>query len=197
MFKLKKKEKTIKKKESNISLFAILLSAILGILLYILSKEKMIFALSMIIGLTISILYNDSTVKNDYKQRKNEIEFYLNFADDFYLYSSLLSSYKDGFKKSVESLPSSHLKDDLTDYLENGNELPFSLTNTRRENHLKDVIERFYYSNEEVSDQDLSYLKLSIESYKKETSIKEKVLPLETCISVILITIFLILMLCF
>lgn len=195
MFKFQKKEKR-NKSENKLSLIIVFFFFI-GIALYLLCKVMLIFVISMIIGITTSSLFHDDNYEIEYKKRKHEIPFYLSFINNFYLYSSLLSSYKQGFIESVNSLGSSHLKDDLTDYLEQGNELPFTLTNSRRENHLKDVIARLYYTDEEINDNDLSYLNNSIKTYQNEISITNISIPLEVSLITIFLPFVLILLLSF
>ena len=169
-FKKEGKQPSFQKKESNVIIAIFILSAILGIILFITTRKVILFALCMAIGITLYFLCSDriSEIDNNRKIRQ-DLNLHYSFLENFYLFSSLNNSYWQGFKCAYESLKLSHMKDRITDYLDNPNSpLDIHLTNSRTENQLIDMLVRFLHSEEETKDSDLEQYHELLKSYHDE-----------------------------
>ena len=178
IFKKNKVKKENNKKSSfdqNLLLF-LLAGLLFGLVFYLLSKKLFLFVLSMLCFLTFYLLTSAGKEKlTPEKSKIKEKEYNLTFVRLFYHYSSLLNSYEEGFKKAYEVLPLCHLKDKLTDYMDNPKgPLPLLLTNTLQENSLIDLLNRFLHSQEEVTSEDLGRLQRAIRLYEEEDRSKSQ-----------------------
>lgn len=165
-----------KRKDSNYLIFSIVFGAILGFVVSYYSKNIFLFALFIIsIPLLVSLLIPSSVSNKNKSKEKRLKQVYLNFYYMFLNYSSLYSSYQDGFKKTIEALDISDLKDNLIAYNENPNKgkLPLILTNSRIENNLSDMVSGLLNETEETSFQSLDDLSLLIAKYKGEDEEKK------------------------
>ena len=138
----------------------------LGFLIALLSKNRITLILSMVVALPLAFYFSNQENK---KVIENEEGYnLLSFYWSFYHYSCLLNSYLDGFKKAVDNLEQSHLKDDLSDFLESeSNNPPLLFLNTRKENDLIEEVTRLY-SLKEYDGVELSALKKYISLYENE-----------------------------
>ena len=162
------RNKTLKKESQTLPLLVILTCFLFGLSFALINHQILILIFSMIVSLPLAyscVLFFSSTNSKKTNEKYNSlIEFYWYF----YHYSTLLNSYDEGFKYASSSLKESHLKDDLTDYLENPtNELPLSCFNTRIETKLNQFIYRLCQL-EETSYRDLNDLKHLIKEYERE-----------------------------
>ncbi len=164
----KKGKSDSKKKESNPSYLLLLIGFLAGIFFYFITKQIYLFALCIIISLAVQFLFYGEIEKRK-KPKESEKEDRVQFFNRFILYSSLLNSYKEGFLKSFEDLKSGHLKDAISDYLEDesiGFSIPY--TSSQTECHLTDKIIRLFHSEEDVDQKELDSFCRFCELYEKE-----------------------------
>lgn len=183
-----KKHTASSKKSSNTSIYFLLCGALSGILLFILTRQILLFAISMVLSFSSYLLFFDnlSTMPKE-KEAKKEIADRIEFFSSFYEYSALTNSYQEGFHLAFESMGSSHLKDKITDYLENEEGiLDISYTHSQKETHILDKIIRYYKNQEEVDYTLLASHQKEIEEYKKEGD-KKIDFNLTTCLLLLLI----------
>ena len=171
---MRKKITAQKENFNRYLLVAFLFSILLGFAFYLLTKKSILFIFSVIFSLAIYFLTQDEIKKEEETKKKQEpLKELISFLDDYYFFTSMSQSYKEGFLLSYENMPSSHLKDSLTDFKENSETtLPLSCLNTMEEHLLIDMIQNGYYREEEVTLDSLKTLKASLEQYKKD-SLKE------------------------
>jgi hypothetical protein len=194
LFNKEKKAKLTKKEDSNAVPFLIA-SALGGILLYLITKQMILFPLAMVLGLTLFLITDDTLRKEKWKKSILE-DYQLNvcFLESFLLFSSINNSYWQGFRCAYDALKLSHLKDRITDYLENPNStLEIKCTNSKTENLLIDSIVRFLHCEEETSRQDLDMFQHYLENYKKELSTTNRKYRTTTLCLLLLVAIFMIL----
>ena len=115
-------------------------------------------------GLVIILIDNDTKKTNLSKEAS------LLFFHKFHSYCGLLKNYREAFYKAVESLPLSHVKDQLNDYLENGQDgdLPLYITSTRKEYSLVSMVQLLYRNDEEYDARQMDLLLSRIEDYEEE-----------------------------
>ncbi len=162
-----------KKPKSNDSIKNLILPLLIlifflsvGFLLAILSKNRIILLLSMVCAIPLTFYFSKPNNKKNISDE--DYRSLLNFYWSFYHYSCLLNSYFEGFKEAVKNLEESHLKDDLTDFLESDNpNPPLLLLNTRKENDLIEEVSRLY-SLKEIDGVDLTSLKNLLTLYENE-----------------------------
>lgn len=166
----KKGNKNIQKKETASSYLFLLVGLLAGILLYLITKQIYLFALCILLSLAIQFLFSDEIEKRNNKKESNkEKEDRLQFFKNFILYSSLLNSYKEGFLKSFEDLKSGHLKDAISDYLEDESiGFAISFTSSQTESHLTDKIIRLFHSEEDVDKRELDSFRHFCKLYEEE-----------------------------
>ena len=171
---MRKKITAQKENFTKYLLVALLFSILLGFALYLVTKKSILFIFSVIFSLAIYFLTQDEIKKEEETKKKQEpLKELISFLDDYYFFTSMSQSYKEGFLLAYEHMPSSHLKDSLTDFKENSETtLPLSCLNTMEEHLLIDMIQNGYYREEEVTLDSLKTLKASLEQYKKD-SLKE------------------------
>lgn len=156
-------------------LVLLLLSLVLGFLLYTLKEDLSLFALPLLVGTGIYLFTSEEYLsKKEKKKKSGEREIYLSFYRNYYLFSSMFSSYSEGFEKAYELLPLSHLKDDLTDAKEaNAFELPLKRSGSREETRLIDFLNQEKNQPEEPTRESLAELYRLIQAYESEEG-KEK-----------------------
>lgn len=166
----KKGNKNSKNKENTSSYLFLIIGFLAGILFYLITKQIYLFALAILLSLTIQFLFSDEIEKrNKDKEFKKEKGDRLQFFNDFILYSSLLNSYKEGFLKSFEDLKSGHLKDAISDYLEDESiGFLISYTSSQSESHLIDKIIRLFNSEEDVNKSELDSFHHFCKIYEEE-----------------------------
>lgn len=186
--KLPKLKKEKKKNDSSLNpIIFIIIGALLGVFLYVLSKNLLLFPLSLVLTFSIYFIYSESQSSSKMKNKENEdkkerIMFYKNFVD----YSLLLSSYKEGFFTAKDKIERSRLKDYIEDYLENKeNGLQIKEINTQKENHIFDLILRYENSDEEISFSSLKSLKEEINKLEIENSDNENYMTIPIIFSLI------------
>lgn len=177
------KEKTNDKKKSFFSkkknssgevdtyfLLLLVFSLLLSVTASYLTKKLFLFVAGMLLGLAFYVITSPEVKEERIeKKKRKEKEFYVSFYENYYLYSVLLDSYREGLKKAYDLLPISHLKDDLTDHFENKSQgLPLRYTGTRREARLIDFLNREEKSEEEVTPEEKRELRLRIDAYEEE-----------------------------
>ncbi len=170
-----KKTKSSNKKNSSTLLLFLVSFAILGILLSLLTKKTILFALCIVLSLAFYFLLLPSMEqeKENKKSEKAKKEL-LDFLFSFYHFSILVNSYWQGFKYAYDNIHLSSLKDQLTDYIENPNiPLDLKITNSRKENLLLDELVRFLHSEEETKTSDLKRFQSLLKEYEKEDQKKE------------------------
>ena len=163
----------LKSKSTNSNTYiviAFVVSFLLGLALYFISKQIVLFILSILFGISCYFLLAGEIHKEqDKKKNLTCLKELISFLYDFYFYTSMAQSYKEGFDLAYENMDSSHLKDKLTDFKENHETtLPLKCLNSRDENLLIDMIQHSYYTDEEVSLASLETLKINIQQYEKD-----------------------------
>ncbi len=134
-------------------LVALLFSILLGFAFYLLTKKSILFIFSVIFSLAIYFLTQDEIKKEEETKKKQEpLKELISFLDDYYFFTSMSQSFKEGFLLAYENMASSHLKDSLIDFKENDEKtLPLSCLNTMEEHLLIDMIQNGYYRDEELT----------------------------------------------
>jgi hypothetical protein len=189
-FKKEGKKSSFQQKESNVLIVIFILSALLGIILFIMTRKVILFALCMAIGITLYFLFSDRISEIDINRKiQQDLNLHYTFLESFYLFSSLNNSYWQGFKCAYDSLKLSHMKDRITDYLDNPNSpLDIHLTNSRTENQLIDMLIRFLHSEEETKDSDLEQYHELLICYQEEC--KKKPLKLHVFLIPVILSAF-------
>ncbi len=177
----RKEKKTKRKNEKNSSVLLLFLVsfAILGILLSLLTKKTILFALCIVLSLAFYFLFLPSMEKEkESKKSEKAKRELLDFLFSFYHFSFLLNSYWQGFRHAYDNIHLSSLKDHLSDYIENPNiPLDLKITNSRKENLLLDELVRFLHSEEETNAEDLRRFLSLLKEYEKEDQKKEFDVP--------------------
>ncbi len=193
-FKQFRKSGTQKEQDSRKVILVFAISALTGILLYVMTRKIILFALSMVLGVTLYFLFSDKTDDTD-KNRKG-IRQNHDFFESFYMFSIMNNSYWEGFRCAYDAMKLSHMKDKLTDYLENPDTpLDIHVTNSRTENRLIDMLIRFLHSEEETKDNDMEEFRNLLEAYKSEGNKEKKempvyILPLLIILTIVIIVVF-------
>lgn len=173
-----KKTKSSNKKNSSTLLLFLVSFAILGILLSLLTKKTILFALCIVLSLAFYLLLPSMEQEKENKKSEKAKKELLDFLFSFYHFSILLNSYWQGFKYAYDNIHLSSLKDQLTDYIENPNiPLDLKITNSRKENLLLDELVRFLHSEEETKTSDLKRFQSLLKEYEKEDQKKEFDVP--------------------
>jgi len=148
-----KKKKKQNRKTTNYLLLSILIGSVLGIVLYLFSKEIFLFPLSVFFALSFSYIILPSLNDTKGKEKEEENKTYYDFYHSFIIYIALESSGQEAFKRATEELSISSLKDRLTVFVEGDlkGEPPLSYLNTLAENNLIDEIKRTLYEDEDYS----------------------------------------------
>ncbi len=147
-----KKKKKQNRKTTNYLIISILIGSVLGIVLYLFSKEISLFPLSVFFALSVSYIILPTLNDTKGKERE-ENQSYYDFYHSFIIYIALESSGQEAFKRATEELSISSLKDKLTAFVEGDlkGEPPLSYLNTLAENNLIDEIKRTLYEDEDYS----------------------------------------------
>lgn len=173
----------------------LLLSLFLGFLLYALKEDLSLFALPLLVGTGIYLLTSEEYLsQKERKKKKGEREIYLSFYRNYYLFSSMFSSYSEGFEKAYELLPLSHLKDDLTDAKEaDAFELPLKRSGSREETRLIDFLNQEKNQPEEPTRESLAELYRLIQAYEREEEQEKSVSVSPALLPCFLLLLFLLL----
>ena len=176
-------------------LVLLLLSVVLGFLLYALKEDLSLFALPLLVGTGIYLLTSEEYLsQKERKKKKGEREIYLSFYRNYYLFSSMFSSYSEGFEKAYELLPLSHLKDDLTDAKEaDAFELPLKRSGSREETRLIDFLNQEKNQPEEPTRESLAELYRLIQAYEREEGQEKSVSVSPALLPCFLLLLFLLL----
>lgn len=176
-------------------LVLLLLSLVLGFLLYALKEDLSLFALPLLVGTGIYLLTSEEYLsQKERKKKKGEREIYLSFYRNYYLFSSMFSSYSEGFEKAYELLPLSHLKDDLTDAKEaDAFELPLKRSGSREETRLIDFLNQEKNQPEEPTRESLAELYRLIQAYEREEGQEKSVSVSPALLPCFLLLLFLLL----
>lgn len=176
-------------------LVLLLLSLVLGFLLYALKEDLSLFALPLLVGTGIYLLTSEEYLsQKERKKKKGEREIYLSFYRNYYLFSSMSSSYSEGFEKAYELLPLSHLKDDLTDAKEaDAFELPLKKSGSREETRLIDFLNQEKNQPEEPTRESLAELYRLIQAYEREEGQEKSVSVSPALLPCFLLLLFLLL----
>ena len=183
MLKLAGRKKTRRpegagKEERKLLLGSGLLGLALGIFLFYFTRNlPFLFLLPLSFLAFAKAFYPSYALTKAQKKNREGKKTYLAFYDRYYLYSSLEGSFVQGFRLAAEKLETTGLKDSLTDYLDGKGKgpLPLSLTNSPRENALRETVQRELSLDEEVSAGSLSFLKRRIEAYRREEGEKKDI----------------------
>ncbi len=174
-----KKTKTKNEKSASSLLLFLIPFAILGILLSLLTKKIILFALCILLSFAFYHLFLPTMEKEkESKKTAKEKKELLDFLSSFYHFSTLLNSYWQGFKLAYDNIHLSNLKDRLSDYIENPDmPLDLKITNSRKENLLLDELVRFLHSEEETNAKDLGRFLSLLKEYEKESQKMDNDIP--------------------
>jgi phosphate/sulfate permease len=166
-----KSSKKLQKSLQISQLLSVILGGIIGFLVSILTKNFAFFVIILSSSLVISQLLSPYN-RNDKEltQLLEKKRIVLSFYDSFLLFSSLTSSFQEGFNQAVSELEISDLKDSLVQYQENSlkGDLPLIITNTRIENDISVSFLALLHDTEEASQTDIDEFNSLLGKYQKE-----------------------------
>ncbi|MCH3966624.1 MAG: hypothetical protein LKE52_03245 [Bacilli bacterium] len=152
-----------------------LLGLVLGVFLYKQTgKMSLVLLLPFFFCAVSMFLIPEISLEKGQKDmgpsKRNALFFYRQYL----LYSSLLSSFQEGYRKALASIPTTSEKDALSDYQEQGGkgDFPLLITKTRKESFLRILVKKELMVDEEVTPNSLSSLEEAISSYEKETKLE-------------------------
>lgn len=172
-FMNKEKKTKVKSEKSPIAFLVISLVAgiLVGYLFYTLCSRVFLLIFTPCFFLAAANALNPLLIKEQKEKKKGKAkDIYLEFYHDFKAYAYLESSYQEGFRKAVDVMEISTLKDSLNEYLESENTdkvLPLEFTGSRKEAQLTDLMYR-YLSSEDFSVYELNQIDPYIQSYRNE-----------------------------
>lgn len=108
------------KSKTNYLIYAVIFSVVFAFILYYITKQILfsLLGISFVIG-SYYLFASNLIEKTKNKSLVNEGKIYIEFYNNFSLFSSLESNYQAGFNKAYDNLPVCKLKERLDDYLEN------------------------------------------------------------------------------
>lgn len=172
-FMNKEKKTKVKSEKSPIAFLVISLVAgiLVGYLFYTLCSRVFLLIFTPCFFLAAANALNPLLIKEQKEKKKGKAkDIYLEFYHDFKAYAYLESSYQEGFRKAVDVMEISTLKDSLNEYLESENTdkvLPLEFIGSRKEAQLTDLMYR-YLSSEDFSVYELNQIDPYIQSYRNE-----------------------------
>lgn len=172
-FMNKEKKTKVKSEKSPIAFLVISLVAgiLVGYLFYTLCSRVFLLIFTPCFFLAAANALNPLLIKEQKEKKEGKAkDIYLEFYHDFKAYAYLESSYQEGFRKAVDVMEISTLKDSLNEYLESENTdkvLPLEFTGSRKEAQLTDLMYR-YLSSEDFSVYELNQIDPYIQSYRNE-----------------------------
>ena len=154
-----------------ISIIGMIIGLIIGIFSSYLLNNILFVPLSIIIFLTASTtLFPNYISSKKAKIKKNDLAVQLAFYHSYIIYSNMESSFIDGFKKTIDSMPISEMKDKLKEFCENnmqGN-FPLRISDSRRGNVLNDLMISEITSSNDYSKEALEKFKDELKKYESE-----------------------------
>lgn len=172
-FMNKEKKTKVKSEKSPIAFLVISLVAgiLVGYLFYTLCSRVFLLIFTPCFFLATANALNPLLIKEQKEKKEGKAkDIYLEFYHDFKAYAYLESSYQEGFRKAVDVMEISTLKDSLNEYLESENTdkvLPLEFIGSRKEAQLTDLMYR-YLSSEDFSVYELNQIDPYIQSYRNE-----------------------------
>ena len=167
---MKTKSKIFKdKNKTNLLLIVTASSIVLAFVLYYITKQILFSFISIFACIGIYFLFSTNILeKSKNKETINEGKIYIDFYNNFQLFSSLENDYQAGFNKATTLLPVCKLKEKISEYQDNTLTLEESLVllSSRNESQLITEVKRsiiaseYYDKNNRITD--------LIERYSKE-----------------------------
>ena len=169
----KKLKKTTSKKNTSANIFITICLISIAIFITILFLTYNLL-LALISGICVFFLlyylFDGLSLNTSKLQYHNYEKDKVYFYDLFMLYSSLENDYLIGFKKAVDNLNISELKDSLQNYIESdlSGKLPIQLENSLIDNEIVDLINIAIHDRKETNITTLERLKNNIIKKKDE-----------------------------